>query len=54
MKLTYLASATVIVEAGSCRILMDPWLTDGEYYGAWSQYPAFDWEGSSFDDIDFI
>jgi UDP-MurNAc hydroxylase len=23
---------------------MDPWLTDGEYYGAWSHYPHFDFD----------
>ena len=21
---------------------MDPWLTDGEYYGSWSNFPYFD------------
>ena len=24
------------------KILQDPWLTDGEYYGSWSHYPHFD------------
>lgn len=36
MKLTYLQSSTVIVEHDGVKVLCDPWLVDGEYYGAWA------------------
>ncbi|WP_164870925.1 MBL fold metallo-hydrolase [Mesobaculum littorinae] len=39
MRLTHLQSASVIVEAGGQRILTDPWLVQGEYYGSWYHYP---------------
>jgi len=35
-------SSTVGINLGGYKILMDPWLTDGEYYGAWSHFPYFD------------
>ena len=35
-------SSTVGLNLGGYKILMDPWLTDGEYYGAWSHFPYFD------------
>jgi UDP-MurNAc hydroxylase len=54
MKVTYLKSSTVVVEANGVRILMDPWLVDGEYYGSWAHYPPFEWDDSRFGDIDYI
>ena len=41
MKVTHLQSSTQIIESNGCRILTDPWLTDGEYYGSWFHYPPF-------------
>lgn len=41
MKLTHLQSATQIISLGSIKVLNDPWLTDGEYYGSWYHYPPF-------------
>lgn len=35
-------SSTVGLNLAGYKILMDPWLTDGEYYGAWSHFPYFD------------
>lgn len=35
-------SSTIGLNLGGYKVLMDPWLTDGEYYGAWSHYPYFD------------
>jgi len=37
-------SATVGIDFGSFKVLTDPWLTDGEYYGSWSHYPPFEIE----------
>jgi UDP-MurNAc hydroxylase len=34
-------SSTVGINTGNFKILMDPWLTDGEYYGSWYHYPKF-------------
>ena len=39
MRLTHLASASVIVETDGTKILTDPWLVDGEYYGSWFHLP---------------
>ena len=41
MKLTYLTSASVIIEDQNVKILCDPWFVDGEYYGSWYHYPKF-------------
>jgi UDP-MurNAc hydroxylase len=42
MKLKLYRSATVGIHLSGFKILMDPWLTDGEYYGSWSHYPHYD------------
>src|ERR1043165_1378231 len=44
MQIEFLTGACAIVSSGSTRILMDPSVTDGEYYGAWAHYPRFDGE----------
>lgn len=42
MKIKLYRSSTVGLDLNGYKILMDPWLTDGEYYGSWSHYPYFD------------
>jgi len=42
MKIKLYRSSTVGLRLGDFKILMDPWLTDGEYYGSWSHYPYYD------------
>ena len=37
-------SSTVGLNLDGYKLLMDPWLTDGEYYGAWSHFPYFDFD----------
>ena len=37
-------SATVGIKSDEFKLLIDPWLTDGEYYGSWSHYPAFNFD----------
>ena len=55
MKVRYINSATVIIESSNgVKILTDPWFTDGEYYGAWYNFPPFEFEESFFEDLDFI
>ena len=54
MKLTYLQNAGVIIENSGEKILCDPWLVDGCFYGAWHHYPKFEFTPKEFDDIDYI
>ena len=54
MKLTYLKSAGVLIENNSTKILCDPWLVDGEYYGSWVHYPPPDFVPEDFNDVDYI
>jgi len=54
MKLTFHQSATVTIENNDVKILCDPWLIDGAFYGSWEQYPPYDFKPEKFDDIDYI
>ena len=54
MKLTFLTSASVIVEDKGVKILCDPWLIDGEFYGSWAHYPPLDFKPEDFNNVDFI
>ena len=54
MKIQYLTSASVIIEDKNIKILCDPWLVDGEYYGSWCHYPPLDFCPEDFNDVDFI
>jgi UDP-MurNAc hydroxylase len=35
MRVTYYGQACTLIEAGGIKILTDPWLTEGAYYGTW-------------------
>ncbi len=35
MRVTYFGQACTLIEAGGVRILTDPWLTEGAYFGTW-------------------
>ncbi len=54
MKLTYHNSAAVVIQDNHTKILVDPWLRNGEYFGSWGIYPPYDFKPEEFDDIDFI
>ena len=54
MRVHFLKSATTIIDSNGVKILTDPWLVDGEYYGSWFHYPPYDFRPSDFRDIDFI
>ena len=54
MKVKFLSSACVEIIHDDVKILCDPWLIDGEYYGSWAHYPPFDFDPNYFDDVDFI
>ena len=42
MKIKLYRSSTIGLISENFKILQDPWLTDGEYFGSWSHYPYFD------------
>ncbi len=54
MKITNIASSTVIISSNGYNILCDPWLFDGEYYGSWFHYPPLDVRENVFKSIDYI
>jgi UDP-MurNAc hydroxylase len=54
MKTIFLSSSTVIIESNNTKILMDPWLLDGEYYGSWYHYPSLNLKMDLINSCDFI
>ncbi len=40
MRLTYLAHASLLIEAGDVRLVTDPWLDGPTYLSAWWHFPA--------------
>ena len=55
MKVTHIYGACEIVESKGVKILFDPWLVDGEYYGSWAAYPPIDsFELNTLDGVDYI
>ena len=49
MKITYLNSASVLIEDKNIKILCDPWLDGEEYFGSWGIYPPYDFRPEIFD-----
>ena len=54
MKITHLSSATELIETNGIKILTDPWLVDGAFYGTWCHYPPVDLSRIKLDDIDYV
>ena len=54
MKITFLTSASVLIEDQGVKILCDPWLVDGEFYGSWYHYPPCNFKPEDFNDVDYI
>lgn len=54
MKVQFLKSACVLVEHQGVRVLCDPWLLDGAYYGSWCHYPPLHFQPEDFSDVDYI
>ena len=54
IKITHLQSSSQIISLGEIKVLTDPWLTDGEYYGSWYHYPPFGEENIELLEYDFI
>jgi UDP-MurNAc hydroxylase len=54
VKITHLSSATELIETNGIKILTDPWLVDGAFYGTWCHYPPVDLGRIKLDDIDYV
>lgn len=54
MKLTYIKSACVIVECKGIKVMCDPWLLDGIYYGSWYHYPPIQWTPEELSGVDYV
>ena len=54
MQVTYLSSAAILVETDNAKLLCDPWLEDGAFYGSWCHYPPLEAGPDDFDDVDGI
>ena len=54
MRITYLNSASVLIEDQGVKVLCDPWLDGEEYFGSWGMYPPYEFKPEKFDDVDFI
>lgn len=54
MKVTHLQSSTQIIHLGEIKVLTDPWLTEGEYFGSWYHYPPFGESNLNKLEYDFI
>ena len=54
MKITHLQSSTQIIQLGTVKVLTDPWLTNGEYFGSWYHYPPFQKHDLDSLDYDYI
>jgi UDP-MurNAc hydroxylase len=54
MRVRHLKSSSVVVEDDDTRVLCDPWLRDGAFYGAWAHYPPLQFDPEDYDDVDYI
>ena len=54
MRVKYINSATVIIESGGIKVLCDPWLLDGAYYGSWCHYPPLEINLEHYFNVDYI
>jgi UDP-MurNAc hydroxylase len=54
VRITYLNSASVLIQDKNVKIMCDPWLDGEEYFGSWGIYPPYNFKPEDFDDVDFI
>jgi UDP-MurNAc hydroxylase len=54
MKVTYIGHACILIESGGKHLLMDPWMVDPTYHGAWWHYPALVHEPKDLPKIDYL
>ena len=54
IKVSYIYSACIIIETEDCKILCDPWFTEGIYDGSWFHFPKVDDPVKLIREVDFI
>ena len=54
IKIKYIYSACIIIETEDCKILCDPWFTEGVYDGSWFHFPKIDDPLKLIGEVDFI
>jgi len=54
MKVTFVASATTIVEYKNTKVLTDPWIIGKPFFGSWAHYPPVEWDSEKLRDIKYI
>jgi len=54
IKVSYIYSACIIIETEDCKILCDPWFTEGIYDGSWFHFPKVDDPLNLIGEVDFI
>lgn len=54
MKLTFIANACNLLEYQGTKLLTDPWLIDGAFYGSWFHYPKLNSKPEDFSSVDGI
>tara|TARA_B100001540_G_scaffold295285_1_gene295935 strand:+ start:685 stop:1971 length:1287 start_codon:yes stop_codon:yes gene_type:complete len=54
IKVKYIYSACIIIETEDCKILCDPWFTEGAYDGSWFHFPKIDNPLKLIGEVDFI
>jgi UDP-MurNAc hydroxylase len=54
MKLTFVASATTIIEHKNTKILTDPWVIGKPFFGSWAHYPPVEPRLNELNSVDYI
>jgi UDP-MurNAc hydroxylase len=54
VRITYLAHASLLVEAGGIRLVTDPWLDGPTYLNAWWHFPAPAARADDLRDVDYV
>ncbi len=54
MRITYLAHASLLVEAGGQRLVTDPWLEGPTYLGAWWHFPEPAVDAAQLGPVDWV
>jgi UDP-MurNAc hydroxylase len=55
MQVTFLGHAGMRIDTADLRLVLDPWLTPGAFFGSWFQFPRNDHlDRSAFLDCDWV
>ena len=54
MKIEYIYSACIVITTDDCKILCDPWFTQGAFGGTWYHFPYKKVEPQNIGFCDYI